>query len=147
MAHALPEALEATHVPQYPHCWRRSLPESQSAWQRGQRGPGRLLLARWIMSSLCLRFQPCLPVATMAQSSQPGSPPALTLSLTAFDLSLCSAPPPPPISSQLCGSEVTDAVTRCWGGGWELGGGGPWLIGIQILVWSLRLSPASLELS
>lgn len=101
-------------------------PESQS----GRLGPGRLLLARWVVSSLCLRFQPCPLVATVAQPSQQGSLLALTLSLTANDLGLGSALPPPPISSQLCGSEVTEQVTGAKG----VRAGGPWLIGIQVSV-------------
>lgn len=120
LIYPVPTSLEAA-VPQ---------PESQSAWQRGRLGPGRLLLARWIMSSLCLRFQPCPLVATVAQPNQQGSLLTLTLSLAAIDLSLCSALPPPPISSQLCGSEVTDQVTGAKG----VRAGGPWLIGIQVPV-------------
>lgn len=122
-----------THVG---HCPRTNLHGREDG------GTGRLLLARWIVSSLCLRFQLCLLVATMAQLSQPESLPALTLSLSAIDLSVCAALPPPPISSQPCGSEVTDQATGAWGGelgapggaSWgPLGGraGGPWLIGIH----------------
>lgn len=106
-----------THVG---HCPRTNLHGREDG------GTGRLLLARWIVSSLCLRFQLCPLVATMAQLSQPESLPALTLSLSAIDLSVCAALPPPPISSQPCGSEVTDQATGAWGG--ELGapGGASW---------------------
>lgn len=76
-------------------------------------------------SDSSVRFQLCPLVATVAQLSQPGSLPALTLSLAAADLSICPALPPPPFGSQLCGSGVIEQVMG-------RRAGGPCLIGIHV---------------